>query len=86
MSRWRTGTRNPHTLYLDDKPAGFFLEPALAQLVVERLNCFPCVEMPRTARSEADGLPSCATRGHSFSQRNGYGPCWCGEPPVKMKP
>lgn len=45
MTRWRTGTKNPHTLYLDDKPAGFFLEPALAQLVVERLNCFPCIAL-----------------------------------------
>lgn len=45
MTRWRTGTKNPHTLYLDDKPAGFFLEPELAKLVVERLNCFPCIAL-----------------------------------------
>lgn len=25
--RWRTGTKNPHTLYRDDEPAGFLLRP-----------------------------------------------------------
>jgi hypothetical protein len=43
-SRWRTGTKNPHTIYLDDEPVGFILDPALAKRIVERLECFPIVE------------------------------------------
>jgi hypothetical protein len=43
MTRWRTGTKNPHNIYLDDKPVGFILDEELAKLVVERLECFPTV-------------------------------------------
>ena len=46
MKRWRTGTKNPHTLYHDDQPAGFILDPALAKLIAERLDCFPAVALP----------------------------------------
>ncbi len=35
---WRTGTRNPHTLYRDDKPAGFVLDPALGAELVSAGN------------------------------------------------
>lgn len=31
---WRTGTKNPHTLYRDEKPAGFALTPELARELV----------------------------------------------------
>jgi hypothetical protein len=38
--RWRTGTKNPHTLYVDEKPAGFIQDPENAKLLVEATNLF----------------------------------------------
>ncbi len=36
--RWRTGTRNPHTIYCDNQPAGFVLKPEHAAYLVEAAN------------------------------------------------
>lgn len=33
-SHWRTGTKNPHTLYRDDEPAGFLLKPEHAKELI----------------------------------------------------
>jgi len=95
MTRWRTGTKNPHNIYLDDEPVGFIMDAELAQAIVERLECFPTVEVPGGALApirledlcgvsemHTTGPVRCAAGRHSFSQRNGYGPCWCGEPPA----
>lgn len=38
MTHWRTGKRNPHTLYRDDEPAGFFLRPEDARAAAHALN------------------------------------------------
>lgn len=38
MPHWRTGTKNPHTLYVDDEPAGFVLDPELAKFLVKAAN------------------------------------------------
>lgn len=35
---WRTGTKNPHTLYYRDEPQGFFLHPYWAAKAAEALN------------------------------------------------
>jgi hypothetical protein len=46
MTRWRTGTKNPHCIYLDDEPVGFIMNPELARRMVERLECFPTIQTP----------------------------------------
>lgn len=46
MTRWRTGTKNPHCIYLDDEPVGFVMNPELAKRMVERLECFPTIQTP----------------------------------------
>jgi hypothetical protein len=39
---WRTGTKNPHTLYLDEGdvslPQGFIMNPGAARAIVEAMN------------------------------------------------
>lgn len=55
---WRTGTKNPHTLYLDEGdvslPQGFIMNPGAARAIVEAMN-----------RSEGEARPvrACHYRG-----------------------
>jgi len=38
---WRTGTKNPHTIYLGDTPVGFCIRPEDATKLVELANREP---------------------------------------------
>jgi hypothetical protein len=48
---WRTGTKNPHTLYQGDAPRGFVLDPEAGARIVQALN--------RVAHLEKEHLHAC---------------------------
>lgn len=43
---WRTGTKNPHTLYEDDEPVGFVIDPLDGARIASAMNA------PREAKAE----------------------------------
>lgn len=58
---WRTGTKNPHTLYLDEGgvslPQGFIMNPGAARAIVEAMNAAePVVDDPVWLRNEVRRL------------------------------
>jgi hypothetical protein len=38
LGLWRTGTKNPHNIYVNDRPAGFILSDNVASIIVATLN------------------------------------------------
>lgn len=49
---WRTGTKNPHTLYEGERPVGCVFDPADGPRVVELLNAAPVAEQPDMVRMQ----------------------------------